>query len=325
MKPGLKKTIAWTLKAIAVAILLFLVIYGWDEIIEQFKTMNWWYALGALLSTGGVLYFHAIRWFFLLKVIDSSRTPSVWTCCNYVIMSRYASLILPQALGMAGGRIGALKLKNNWQISKATLSVICELFLDMLFAMLMLGASIMYFVSNYNNSLYTVMICTTIILFVFCLFIARLPLIERILQKIMAISFIHKIFKKKYPSFQPEEISIIEKISISFLLILAILTIIRFGFLALRSYLIACAVGFTAQLVLFFVAVPIAQFAIILSVLPEGIGFLEGGWFAVFSSVGYAKEEIAAFLISHRIILTMIIVAITFLHTIVNKVVRHHR
>ena len=294
----------------AIIVLVVLIVFGWQQILEQLRNISWIYAIGALIATAGVLFSQAFRWKYILKCIDKTNTPTSYQCFNYVIMSRYASLIMPQVIGMSGGRIGMLKYNHNWSLPKSSLSLAIEIGIDLLFALLMLAGSLFYLFISQN--LISCIAFFLAILIIYCIIMLKhgQNIFQYLLQCGKLIPFLGKYIKKKFPEFNSDNNVNIEPINFKTNLMLIVLTLIRFSFLVLRSYLIACAVSFNAGLLLFIVAIPIAQFAIIFSVLPEGLGLLEGGWFAVFVMQGFSKAQVAAFLLSHRILLTLIIVAI---------------
>ena len=87
--------------------LVALVWMGWRQALHHLTHMSWGFFLSALLCTCGVLAVHTVRWTVIMNAIQAHEV-GFPTAFRYVITSRYASLLVPQVVGMTGTRVGAL-------------------------------------------------------------------------------------------------------------------------------------------------------------------------------------------------------------------------
>jgi uncharacterized membrane protein YbhN (UPF0104 family) len=79
-----------------------------------------------------------------------------------------------------------------------------------------------------------------------------------------------------------------------------LLTLALYGLLSARLYFIAQALRLDIPWYLLTMGVAVTQLALVFSVTPGSLGFLEGGWAAVLSVSGLTVEQFATFVIGRR-------------------------
>jgi len=94
-----------------------------------------------------------------------------------------------------------------------------------------------------------------------------------------------------------------------------VLTVVLYGLLAVRLFFFSQALQLEIPWYLFVMGACVAQLALIFSVTPGSLGFLEGGWAAVLGMAGLSGEQILYFVISRRafvLVFTLVGTLLTF-------------
>jgi uncharacterized membrane protein YbhN (UPF0104 family) len=92
-----------------------------------------------------------------------------------------------------------------------------------------------------------------------------------------------------------------------------LLTLAMYGLLSARLFLISEALRLEIPWYLLGMGVCVTQLALIFSVTPGSLGFLEGGWGAVLGLAGLSLEQFAVFVIGRRAFVLVFTLVITLL------------
>jgi uncharacterized protein (TIRG00374 family) len=300
------RILSWTINLAGVLILALILYLGGVEAWEQIVRADWRYLLGALSLALLWNLLAAYRWSLIADRVTSEpeRCPLRYYV-TYHMIGMLTGQVLPVTVGMLGGRPVALSLSRGVSIRRAALSVLLDKLFDLILALLLAVPVAFYLVDWIGLPTALGLIAGAVVLGAAVLAwryegairlagrtasrlarpLARVPLLGPRLARL------------------PEQLDrlatethLTNRSAVSVYL----LTLVMYSLLAARLFLITQALELAIPWYLLAMGVAVAQLALVFSVTPGSLGFLEGGWAAVLGLAGLSQDQFLIFVIGRR-------------------------
>ncbi len=302
-----KRMVAWAFN-LAGLLSLALILYmgglrAWDQILKS----DWLLMLAAL---GVTLLWNVVatyRWAMIAdRVIDFPEPCPFRYYFTYHMLGMLLGQVAPITLGMLGVRPVALSLSRGVPLTRSALSVFLDKFFDLLLALLLVLPTAFYLVGWIGLPVSLAIMAGIVVAAALALSwryewaVQRLGRVAARLARPMSyLPFVGKRLAGRLPA-QMERLSKLSVGANGLATKAFLVTLVMYTLLAARLILMSEAFHLSIPWYLLAMSVCVTQLTLIFSVTPGSLGFLEGGWAAVFSLGGVPLEEFTVFVIGRR-------------------------
>lgn len=301
------KILSWAINLGGLFIFLLILYLGGVDVWVQLLQANFWYILAILAVTILWNVVATYRWSIIADRItqDIYHVPFRYYFA-YQMIGIVTGQIVPVTLGMLGGRAVALTLSKGVPLRYSLLSTFIDKLFDLGLALL-LAIPVALGLAGWISLTYTLMIMGLIAVFVIAFLAWRfewgMSLIGsfgiQAAQPLGRVPLVGRRLANRIPQ-RIEELSVATILSNRGSVMLFLLTLLMYVLLSVRLVLIASALQLNIPWYVMAMGVPITQLSLIFSITPGSLGFLEGGWLAVFSLAGMTIDQFTFFVIARR-------------------------
>jgi len=297
----------WFLNALGVTIFGLILYLGGATAWQQMVNGDWRYAAGVLGVTVAWNLLGSLRWALIARWVlgDAGKLPfRFYFTCHMIGM--FLGQVVPITVGMLGGRPVALSLSQEVSLKRSALSVLLDKLFDLLLAVLVAAPAALYLVGWLKLAPTLALMGAAVAFGAIVVgwqyeravslasrlgsrvaqFLARVPVGRRLVRRVPE---------------QLERLSEEQVLPNRAALAAFLITVGMYALLSLRTYLISQTMRLGIPWELLMMGVSITQLALIFSVTPGSLGFLEGGWAAVLALAGLSHEQFLAFVIGRRV------------------------
>jgi len=260
-------------------------------------------------------FIHNIRWLKVLKSLLSELPNKRLDFLHFYqwLMNSYAvGLFVPSDVSLVGVRIFFMKQYKEVKTSTALLSVFLDRLFDVVVLLVIIISTFLMLLGKNKPGM--LIIPVGIVGMVFGLFLWKnneiLPylivLYSRAINLVLRLPIL-KRWKRTDPA------AVLEYIPIKKNTLCSVLawSFIKYIFIALRFYAVGVVFGITFTFFDVFFAASLVQLAGFINVTPGGLGVIEMGSYGALKIIGASHPEAVAFAVGQRILVSLIIVAIT--------------
>lgn len=289
---------------LAFGLILYL---GGLEAWKQIITGDWRYVLAALVVTVGWNLVAALRWSLIVRLVASETQGCPYRYIfTYHMLGMLLGQIVPITVGMLGGRPAALSLSRGISLRRSALSVFIDKLFDLILALLLVGPVALYLVGWVPLGWTMGLIGGVVVLgalLVAWRYEAAISWLgqtgARLAQSLARVPVLGRRLARRLPD-QLDRLSSETLLPNQSALVLYGITLVMYGLLGARLVFIALALRLAIPWYLLVMGICVAQLALVFSVTPGSLGFLEGGWAAVLGLAGLTLDQITTFLIGRR-------------------------
>jgi uncharacterized protein (TIRG00374 family) len=319
-KRNRNRLLSWLINLAGLLILALILIVGGTEAWQQLIQGDWRYILAALAVTLLWNVVAAYRWSLVARQLGGE--PALCPYRYYFtfhMIGMVTGQIVPITVGMLGGRPVALSLSRGVSLRRAALSVFLDKLFDLLLAVLLVGPVAAYLVGWIDLSLALGLMGGTVLTGIALVGwqyerVMKLAgkLGVRLIEPLARVPVIGRRLVRRLPQ-QVERLSTETFLSNRSAVQLLLLTLVMYSLLSARLFFIAQALRLNIPWHLLAMGACVTQLALIFSVTPGSVGFLEGGWWAVLSLAGLTRQQISTFVIGRRALVLVFSLAGMFL------------
>ena len=289
---------------LAFALILYLGgIEAWQQIIHG----DWRYVLAAFAVALLWNLVAAYRWSLIANEVIEFEEPCPFRYYfTYQMIGMLIGQVVPVTVGMLGGRPVALSLSRGVSLKRAALSVFLDKLFDLILAVLFVVPVAFYLVGWISRPLaFGAMgaIALAGLLLVLWQYERALKIVGRagshLAQPLTRIPVVGRRLVRGLPQ-QLERLSTSTFLSNGLAAKSFLLTLLMYSLLSARLYFISQALRLDIPWYILGMGVCVTQLALIFAVTPGSLGFLEGGWAAVFGLAGLSLEQFTIFVIGRR-------------------------
>jgi len=302
-----KRIAAWAVNlggVLAFALILYLGgLRAWDQLLKS-DPLLMLAALGVTLIWNLVA---AYRWALIADQVAKAPEGCPFRYYfTYHMIGMLLGQVMPITVGMLGGRPVALSLSRGVPLARSALSVFLDKFFDLLLALLLVLPTAFYLVGWISLSV-SLGLMAGIVVAATLLIAWRYDWAVRGLARVgarLAPPLSHLPLVGKLAQKLPGQLERFSQLSVganglatkAFLL-----TLVMYALLAARLVFMAEAFHLSIPWYLLAMSVCVTQLTLIFSVTPGSLGFLEGGWAAVFTLGGVPLDQFTVFVIGRRV------------------------
>jgi uncharacterized protein (TIRG00374 family) len=303
-----KRLVAWSVNLAGLLVFGLILYLGGLRAWNQILNSDWLLMLAALVVT---LIWNVVATYRWMLIADRVARPADGCPFRYYFTYHMLGMLLgqvaPITLGMLGGRPAALSLSRGVPLTRSALSVFLDKFFDLILALLLVVPTAFYLVGWISLAL-SLGLMAAIVVAAALLISWRYEWAVRGLARVgarLAMPLSHMpLVGKRLARRMPEQLERLSQLSVganglatkAFLV-----TLVMYALLAARLVFMAEAFRLTIPWHLLAMSVCVTQLTLIFSVTPGSLGFLEGGWAAVFTLGGVPLEQFTVFVIGRRV------------------------
>ena len=298
---------SWFFNLLGIGIFGLILYLGGANAWEQMVNSDWGYAARVLGITIAWNLLAAFRWASISRWVlgDAGRLPfRYYFTCHMIGM--FLGQVVPITVGMLGGRPVALSLSQQVSLRRSALSVLLDKLFDLFLALLVALPAALYLVGWLSLTTTLVIMAVAVVAGAIAIgwqYERALSLVSRAGSR-MAQFLVRVPVGRRLVRRVPEQLERLSEEQVlpnraalaSFLI-----TVGMYALLSARTYLISQTMHLGIPWELLMMGVSITQLALIFSVTPGSLGFLEGGWAAVLALAGLSHEQFLAFVIGRRV------------------------
>ena len=301
------RILSWVINLSGLLFFALILYFGGIEAWQQITQAEWQYVLAAfVIATLGSMV-GAFRWSLIAEEVVAAPEPTPYRYYfTYQMIGMLIGQVVPITVGMLGGRPMALSLSRGVSFRRAALSVVIDKAFDLYLALLLAGPVALYLVGWLKlpvaGALMGVMLAIGGLL-VGWQYEQGLRLVARIAARLAELMTRIPLIGRRLLSRLPQRLERLATDSFmsNRLAVRAyLLTLVIYGLLSTRLVLIAQALQLEIPAHLLAMGLCITQLAVVFAITPGSLGFLEGGWAAVFGLAGLSREQFFVFVIGRR-------------------------
>lgn len=274
-----------------------------------------------LLSLAGVfialsLFMFAERWKAITDGLLDTQLTTSFAHFFYVVSSRAVSQFLPQTASVIVVRSTMLNQTHNIPLQKGVVSVLLDKLYD-LFMVVLLFFPVLVFVLGIVTTAEAFVLALLILAFVsvfvsvryawwLTLVLQSIRLLRSILQSLPLVQNLRALEKLE----ELDRLVDWEPIGQKTVLKAFWLTVVGQFMMVTRTWFIAHAIGINISFPAVFLAVGLAQSSVLIAITPGSLGIMEAGWYLGLEANGVVSEDIAVFIVAHRVFTALIIVVL---------------
>jgi uncharacterized protein (TIRG00374 family) len=301
------RVLSWIINLSGVLVFVLILYMGGIKAWEQILQADWRYVVAAFVVTLAWNMVAAFRWSLIAKkVVPGTEDCPYPYFFTYQMIGMLIGQVVPITVGTLGGRPVALSLSRGVSLKRSVLSVLLDKLFDLLLAVMLVVPVALYLAGWIDLSLaFGLMGAVVALGFLLmasryeqglrlvgrtgsrlALPLARVPVIgQRLVRRLPA-----QFDRLAAESFVPNRLAVQ----------VFVLTVVLYALLSIRLFFIAQALHLDIPWYLLAMGVCVTQLALIFSVTPGSVGFLEGGWGAVFGLAGLSLAQFTYFVIGRR-------------------------
>ena len=277
-------------------------IEAWRQIVEG----DWRYVLAALGVTVLWNLVAASRWALIANRVVGAQICGYRYFFTYHMLGMLTGQVVPITIGMLGARPVALSLSQQVSLSRSALSVFMDKLFDLVLALVLVIPVTLFLVGWIDRPLAFGLMAGVVIAAALLIgwqyeqairFSGRIG--TRLARLLTRLPVIGRRLVRRLPA-QLDRLSSETFIDNRVALQAFLLTLVMYGLLAARLFFIAQALRLDIPWYLLAMGIAITQLALVFSVTPGSLGFLEGGWAAVLGLAGLTLDQFTIFVIGRR-------------------------
>lgn len=300
------RILSWLINLGGVLAFALILYFGGVETWQQIVTGDWGYLLAALAVALLWNLVAAYRWQLIAERVAGRAICPFRYFFTYHMLGMFTGQIVPITVGMLGGRPVALSLSQEVSLKRSALSVLLDKLFDLILALLLVGPVALYLVGWIERLLAFALMGGVVLLG--ALLIAwqyergvRLAgqLGSRLAQPLTRLPVIGQRLIRRLPQ-QLDRLTTETFLDNRSALHAFLLTLVMYSLLSVRLFFITEAVHLGIPWYLLMMGIAVTQLALVFSVTPGSLGFLEAGWAAVMALAGLTNEQFYTYVIARR-------------------------
>lgn len=316
------KILSWVINLAGISIFALILYVGGVEAWEVILGSDWRYVLAAFAATLLWNLVATYRWALIAnEVVDFAEPCPYRYYFTYQMIGMLTGQVLPITVGMLGGRPVALSLSQGVSLKRSALSVFLDKLFDLILAVLLVVPVALFLVDWISRYVAFGLMSSIAITGAFLLgwqygaslrFIGKVG--TRLAKPLARVPVIGQKFARRLPQ-QLDQVTNKTTLPNRVAVQAFLLTIVMYGLLSARLIFVSEALRLNIPWYLLAMGVCVTQLALVFSVTPGSLGFLEGGWAAVLGLAGLSLTQFTYFVIGRRaflLVFTLIITLIAF-------------
>jgi uncharacterized protein (TIRG00374 family) len=301
------QVLSWLINLVGVLAFGLVLYFGGIEAWQHIIYGDWRYVLAAFAVTLLWNLTAAYRWSLIANQVVEPPEPIAYR--YYFTFQMIGSLIgqvMPITLGMLGGRPVALSLSRGVSLKLSVVSVFLDKLFDLALAMLLAIPVGLYLVGWIERPLAFGLMAAVVVLAALIMAWRYKTIVQlsaragvHLAKPLALVPFVGRRLARRLPR-QMDRLASAGFVSNWLAVKAFLLTLFMYSLLAARLVFISRALRLDIPWYLLLMGVGITQLALVFSVTPGSLGFLEGGWAAVLGLSGLSLEDISVFLIGRR-------------------------
>jgi uncharacterized protein (TIRG00374 family) len=300
------RILSWLVNLAGVLAFALILYWGGAEAWRQMIRVDGRYLLAAFAAMLSWNLVAAYRWSLLADRVAGRTVCPYRYYFTYHMIGMVTGQVLPITVGMLGGRPVALSLSQGVPLKRTGLSVLLDKLFDLLLALLLVGPVALYLVGWIRLPLSLGLMGFAVIAGALVLFWRYEQVIRqfgqfgaRLARALGRVPVLGAKFARRVPQ-QLERLSAEAALSNRLAVQTYLLTLVLYSLLAARLILISHALRLDIPSHLLAMGACVTQLAVVFSVTPGSLGFLEGGWAAVLGLAGLTRDQFTFFVIGRR-------------------------
>jgi len=305
--PRRNRILSWIINLAGLFVLALILYLGGIEAWQQIVRGDWRYVLAAFVVTLLWNLVAACRWALITTQVMGAKPPCPYRYYfTYHMIGMVTGQVVPITVGMLGGRPVALSLSQGVSVRRAALSVFLDKLFDLILALLLVGPVAFYLVGWIDLSLALGLMGGLVAIGLVMLgwqYERAIHLLGRVASRLARplthLPAIGRRLLRRLPQQLDRlasETFLPNRAAVQALL----LTLIMYSLLSARLYYIAQALRLGIPWHLLLMGACVTQLTLVFAVTPGSLGFLEGGWGAVFSLGGLTLDQFTVFVLGRR-------------------------
>ncbi len=301
------RILSWIINLAGVLAFGLILYLGGIEAWQQIVHGDWRYVSAAFVATLLWNLVAAYRWSLIARRVteEPEGTPYRYYF-TYHMIGMMVGQVLPITVGMLGGRPVALSLSRGVSLKRAGLSVFLDKLFDLLLALLLVTPVALYLVGWIQQPLALSLMGGAAMLGALLVgwqYERGLRLVVHtgswLAQPLQYLPVVGPRVARRLPQ-QLDSLANRSFVTNRLALRSFLLTLVMYSLLAARLNFVAQALRLDIPWYTLAMGIAVTQLALIFSVTPGSLGFLEGGWAAVMALAGIPLETFAVFVIGRR-------------------------
>jgi uncharacterized protein (TIRG00374 family) len=305
-KQSRRRILSWIINLAGVLAFVLILYLGGVDAWQQMLQGDWRYVLAAFVVTLVWNVVATYRWLLIANHVAGREICPFRYFFTYQMLGMLSGQVMPITIGMLGTRPVALSLSQGFSLKRSALSSLLDKFLDLILALLLFIPVALYLVGWISQPLAFGLIAGTVVIGAILIawqFEQALRLAgqvgSRLSQPLAHLPVLgDRLVRRLQP--QVERLSSETFLPNSLALQCFLLTLVMYALLSARLVYIAEAVHLDIPWYILAMSVAVTQLTLIFSITPGSLGFLEGGWAAVFSLAGLTLDQFTIFVIARR-------------------------
>jgi uncharacterized protein (TIRG00374 family) len=300
------RVLSWIINLAGLLVFGLILYLGGVQAWQQILDGDWRYVLAALATTIAWNLVAAYRWSLIANEVVGTRICAFRYFYTYQMIGMLIGQVVPVTVGMLGGRPAALSLSQEVSLKRSALSVFLDKLFDLVLALLLVIPVALHLVGWIQRPLAFGLMAALVVVGILVLawyYERAIQLVgkmgSRLAQPLTRVPVIGRRLVSRLPQ-QLDRLSSETFLRNRLAVRCFFLTLVLYGLLSARLYFIGQALRLDIPWYLLAMGVSVTQLAVVFSVTPGSLGFLEGGWAAVLSVSGLSLEQFATFVLGRR-------------------------
>ena len=300
------RILSWAINLAGILVFGLILWLGGIEAWRQIVQGDWRYILAALGVTVLWNLVAAFRWSLIANRVVGAKICEYRYFFTYQMLGMLTGQVVPITVGMLGARPVALSLSQQVSLSRSALSVFMDKLFDLVLALVLVIPVALFLVGWIERPLaFGIMGGVTIVAALLIgwqyeqaiQFFGQLG--ARFSKPLARVPVIGRRLVRRLPG-QLDRLSFETFVENRVALQAFLLTLVMYGLLSARLFFIAQALRLDIPWYLLAMGIAVTQLALVFSVTPGSLGFLEGGWAAVLGLAGLTMDQFTTFVIGRR-------------------------
>jgi len=313
------RILSWAINLLGILILILMLYLGGVRTWKQILQGDWRYVFAGFVVTLLWNVVATYRWQMIVNHMSGGPVCQFRYLFTYQMLGMLTGQVMPITIGMLGTRPVALSLSKGVPLRRSALSVLLDKSFDLLLALLLFIPIALYLVGWIRLPLALALIGVLVVIGVLLVawkFEQALRLAGRLGAR-LARPFARvpvlgdRLVRRLQP--QLERLAVEPLLPNSVALQAFLTTLVMYALLSARLVYMAEAVRLVIPWYVLAMSVTVTQLTLIFAVTPGSLGFLEGGWAAVFALSGLGLDAFTLFVIARRAYLLVFTVIDTVL------------
>jgi uncharacterized protein (TIRG00374 family) len=300
------RILSWGINLAGVLIFALILYIGGVEAWKQILEGDIWYMLAAFGVTLLWNLVAAYRWSLIANRVVGTKICGFRYFFTYQMIGMLIGQVVPITVGMLGGRPVALSLSQEVSLKRSALSVFLDKLFDLVLALLLVTPVALYLVGWIERPVAfgimggLVLVGVVLVAWQYERAVRLLGQVgSRLAQPLVRVPVIGRRLVRGLPQ-QLDRLSGETFLHNRLAAQAFLLTLVMYILLASRMFFIAQALRLEIPWYLLAMGIAVTQLALVFSVTPGSMGFLEGGWAAVLGLAGLTLEQFTTFVIGRR-------------------------